>query len=261
MLSCKELLERHLIFKQVNNYGDIIITSNNEMEIIKELEKYDKKRSISLKATRKLNIVGYSLVNHHNGVYIYCNETAIKYCPAIYGNRVDKTSVCIIVKNNKDSYVLLVKDRVNKWFTTIRGSKNVVNEKYEDDIDCAIREVKEETNLTIEKEDLVECGHYEQYFKLHGESFESKCVIYFCVITLSDDEMKRVESFSNEEIEEIKMVKLCEINELKLKIIYYHLVIINHIINKMIGEKGKRIKYDIPRDRLGNELFKSFVLF
>ena len=104
----------------------------------------------------------------------------------------------VLIFNDKNELLLNLRSDSNDW--GIPGGGKEINETLEE---CAIRELKEETNLDVSDLELVTVLSGKEYFYVYPNDDEVDCVItlyqvknYTGDLNINDGESKRLEFFS-----------------------------------------------------------------
>ena len=127
----------------------------------------------------------------------------------------------ILVFNNKNELLLNLRSDTNTW--GIPGGSKELNETLEE---CAIRELKEETNINVNDLELITVlSGREYYFKYPNED-ELDCVIvlykvsdYDGELNINDGESKKLEFFSLDNLPELESRAKAIIDKIKIGII------------------------------------------
>ena len=123
----------------------------------------------------------------------------------------------ILVFNNKNELLLNLRSDTNNW--GIPGGSKELNETLEE---CAIRELKEETNINVNDLELITVlSGNEYYFKYPNED-ELDCVIvlykvsdYDGELNINDGESKKLEFFSLDNMPELESRAKAIIDKIK----------------------------------------------
>ena len=127
----------------------------------------------------------------------------------------------ILVFNNNKELLLNLRSDTNDW--GIPGGGKELNETLEE---CAIRELKEETNLDTNDLELVTVLSGDEYYYKYPNDDEVDCVIalyqvknYSGELKINDGESKRLEFFSLDNLPELESRAKAIIDKIKSGII------------------------------------------
>ena len=123
----------------------------------------------------------------------------------------------VLVFNNKNELLLNLRSDSNDW--GIPGGGKEINETLEE---CAIRELKEETNLDTSDLELVTVLSGKDYYYKYPNDDEVECVItlyqvknYSGNLNINDGESKRLEFFSLDNLPELESRAKAIIDKIK----------------------------------------------
>ena len=111
-----------------------------------------------------------------------------------------------LVFNNKNELLLNLRSDTNNW--GIPGGSKELNETLEE---CAIRELKEETNINVNDLELITVLSGKEYYFKYPNEDELDCVIvlykvsdYVGELKINDGESKKLEFFSLDNMPELE---------------------------------------------------------
>ena len=126
-----------------------------------------------------------------------------------------------LVFNNKNELLLNLRSDTNTW--GIPGGSKELNETLEE---CAIRELKEETNITVNDLELITVLSGKEYYFKYPNEDELDCVIvlykvsdYDGELNINDGESKKLEFFSLDNMPELESRAKAIIDKIKSGII------------------------------------------
>ncbi len=126
-----------------------------------------------------------------------------------------------LVFNNKNELLLNLRSDTNTW--GIPGGSKELNESLEE---CAIRELKEETNINVNDLELITVLSGKEYYFKYPNEDELDCVIalykvsnYEGELNINDKESKELEFFSLDNLPELESRAKAIINKIKNGII------------------------------------------
>ena len=126
-----------------------------------------------------------------------------------------------LVFNNKNELLLNLRSDTNTW--GIPGGSKELNETLEE---CAIRELKEETNINVNDIELVTVLSGEEYYFKYPNEDELDCVIalykvsnYEGELNINDGESKELKFFSLDNLPELESRAKAIIDKIKSGII------------------------------------------
>ncbi len=127
----------------------------------------------------------------------------------------------VLVFNNKNELLLNLRSDTNTW--GIPGGGKEINETLEE---CAIRELKEETNLDVNDLELVTVLSGKEYYFKYPNEDEVDCVItlyqvkgYNGTLNINDGESKVLKFFSLNDLPELESRAKAIIDKIKSGII------------------------------------------
>lgn len=203
-----------------NNYMELRYTRFNDLLII--CERFDTRAVkdiyrkyvptvILVPTPLKYEFIDFSYYCEYGVKYMYINEAARSICPPIINGTIHGTNVVTVVIHNKKKYFLLVKDRKKKRLVNPGGSKLSITESF---VECALREVKEETGLSIGHLTKIKDVVYEtEYF---GLTFKILTRVYSTEIEL--DDIDKLLTFSNAEIKNVELIEFNHLEKHKYRI-------------------------------------------
>ena len=113
-----------------------------------------------------------------------------------------------LVFNNKNELLLNLREDTNTW--GIPGGSKELNETLEE---CAIRELKEETNINADKLELVAVLSGKEYYFKYPNDDELDCVIVLYKVSNYEGEL----NINDGESRELKFFSLDNLPELELR--------------------------------------------
>ena len=126
-----------------------------------------------------------------------------------------------LVFNNKNELLLNLRSDTNTW--GIPGGSKELNETLEE---CAIRELKEETNINVNDLELITVLSGKEYYFKYPNEDELDCVIvlykvsdYDGELNINDGESKKLEFFSLDNMPELESRAKAIIDKIKSGII------------------------------------------
>lgn len=126
-----------------------------------------------------------------------------------------------LVFNNKNELLLNLRSDTNTW--GIPGGSKELNETLEE---CAIRELKEETNINVKDLELINILSGKEYYFKYPNEDELDCVIalykvlnYEGELNINDDESKELKFFSLDNLPELESRAKAIIDKIKSGII------------------------------------------
>ena len=126
-----------------------------------------------------------------------------------------------LVFNNKNELLLNLRNDTNNW--GIPGGSKELNETLEE---CAIRELKEETNINVNDLELITVLSGKEYYFKYPNEDELDCVIvlykvsdYDGELKINDGESKKLEFFSLDNMPELESRAKAIIDKIKSGII------------------------------------------
>ena len=126
-----------------------------------------------------------------------------------------------LVFNNKNELLLNLRSDTNNW--GIPGGSKELNETLEE---CAIRELKEETNINVNDLELITVLSGKEYYFKYPNGDELDCVIvlykvsdYDGELNINDGESKKLEFFSLDNMPELESRAKAIIDKIKSGII------------------------------------------
>ena len=126
-----------------------------------------------------------------------------------------------LVFNNKNELLLNLRSDTNTW--GIPGGSKELNETLED---CAIRELKEETNINVSDLELITVLSGKEYYFKYPNEDELDCVIalyrvlnYEGELHMNDGESKELKFFSLDNLPELESRAKAIIDKIKSRII------------------------------------------
>ena len=126
-----------------------------------------------------------------------------------------------LVFNNKNELLLNLRSDTNTW--GIPGGSKELNETLED---CAIRELKEETNINVSDLELITVLSGKEYYFKYPNEDELDCVIalykvlnYEGKLNINDGESKQLKFFSLDNLPELESRAKAIIDKIKNGII------------------------------------------
>ena len=126
-----------------------------------------------------------------------------------------------LVFNNKNELLLNLRSDTNNW--GIPGGSKELNETLEE---CAIRELKEETNINVNDLELITVLSGKEYYFKYPKEDELDCVIvlykvsdYDGELNINDGESKKLEFFSLDNMPELESRAKTIIDKIKKGII------------------------------------------
>ena len=126
-----------------------------------------------------------------------------------------------LVFNNKNELLLNLRSDTNTW--GIPGGSKELNETLED---CAIRELKEETNINVSDLELITVLSGKEYYFKYPNEDELDCVIalyrvlnYEGELHMNDEESKELKFFSLDNLPELESRAKAIIDKIKSRII------------------------------------------
>ena len=122
-----------------------------------------------------------------------------------------------LVFNNKNELLLNLRSDTNTW--GIPGGSKELNETLED---CAVRELKEETNINVNDLELITVLSGKEYYFKYPNEDELDCVIvlykvlnYECELNINDGESKELKFFSLDNLPELESRAKAIIDKIK----------------------------------------------
>ena len=122
-----------------------------------------------------------------------------------------------LVFNNKNELLLNLRSDTNNW--GIPGGSKELNETLEE---CAIRELKEETNINVNDLELITVLSGKEYYFKYPNEDELDCVIvlykvsdYDGELNINDGESKKLEFFSLDNMPELESRAKAIIDKIK----------------------------------------------
>ena len=214
------------------SYNDRIITCDlTDLQNIT----YDPNQKTILKLTAKLTeqFNDFEFCFEKENYYVYLNKLAKQMCPTIIDGKATGSATALIVNCDQKQYVIFVKDRTKKLLTLPTGTRNNPNESYED---CARREVEEETGYKISTE-LIKCASWSFISTIFNMKFDGQTIAYYTNVTITEDEMNKIKSHNDAEIEYVKLVNITNLDKLKFDTFsQHHVMIARHSVSK-VNEK------------------------
>ena len=126
-----------------------------------------------------------------------------------------------LVFNNKNELLLNLRSDTNTW--GIPGGSKELNETLEE---CAIRELKEETNINVNDLELIAVLSSKEYYFKYPNEDELDCVIvlykvsnYEGELNINDGESKELKFFSLDNLPELESRAKAIIDKIKVGII------------------------------------------
>ena len=126
-----------------------------------------------------------------------------------------------LVFNNKDELLLNLRSDTNTW--GIPGGSKELNETLEE---CAMRELKEETNINVSDSELITVLSGKEYYFKYPNEDELDCVIilykvsnYNGELNINDGESKELKFFSIDNLPELESRAKAIIDKIKSGII------------------------------------------
>ena len=126
-----------------------------------------------------------------------------------------------LVFNNKNELLLNLRSDTNTW--GIPGGSKELNETLEE---CAIRELKEETNINVNDLELITVLSGKEYYSKYPNEDELDCVIalykvsnYEGELNINDGESKQLKFFSLDSLPELESRAKAIIDKIKRGII------------------------------------------
>ena len=126
-----------------------------------------------------------------------------------------------LVFNNKDELLLNLRSDTNTW--GIPGGSKELNETLEE---CAMRELKEETNINVNDLELITVLSGKEYYFKYPNEDELDCVIilykvsnYNGELNINDEESKELKFFSIDNLPELESRAKAIIDKIKSGII------------------------------------------
>ena len=126
-----------------------------------------------------------------------------------------------LVFNNKDELLLNLRSDTNTW--GIPGGSKELNETLEE---CAMRELKEETNINVNDLELITVLSGKEYYFKYPNEDELDCVIilykvsnYNGELNINDEESKELKFFSIDNLPELEPRAKAIIDKIKSGII------------------------------------------
>ena len=136
-------------------------------------------------------------------------------------NPIIGVGATILVFNNKNELLLNLRSDTNNW--GIPGGAKELNETLEE---CAIRELKEETNINVHDLELITVLSCKEYYFKYPNGDELDCVIvlykvsnYEGELKINDDESKELKFFSLDNLPELESRAKAIIDKIKRGII------------------------------------------
>lgn len=136
-------------------------------------------------------------------------------------NPIIGVGATILVFNNKNELLLNLRSDTNNW--GIPGGAKELNETLEE---CAIRELKEETNINVHDLELITVLSGKEYYFKYPNGDELDCVIvlykvsnYEGELKINDDESKELKFFSLDNLPELESRAKAIIDKIKRGII------------------------------------------
>lgn len=241
-----------ILSDEVTSYNDrIIICQLSDLQNIT----YDPNQKTVLKLTEKISdqFNDFEFSFEKDGYYVYINQLAKKMCPAVIDGKVTGSAVALIINCDQKQYVAFVKDRTKKMLTLPAGAINNSSESFED---CAKREVEEETGYKI-VDPLIKCANWSFTSTVFKMKFEGETVGYYVNVTITEDEMNKIKSYSDPEIEYVKLVNITNLDKLRFDTYsQHHVVMARHAVSKVSSE----YIYDWNTDENKPNYLKSFDL-
>ena len=126
-----------------------------------------------------------------------------------------------LVFNNKNELLLNLRSDTNNW--GIPGGSKELNETLEE---CAVRELKEETNIDVNDLELITVLSGKEYYFKYPNKDELDCVIalykvlnYEGELNVNDGESKKLEFFSLDNLPELESRAKVIIDKIKMGVI------------------------------------------
>lgn len=217
------------LFVKRNKYDDYIITCNFlNNKNVKEIGTYlNCEKSVILKSHSEYKGKGLNFIIKKDGKNIYANNIAQIQCPKIINGMI-RGAVChIIFTGDGQNKFLAVKDKHRILFTPPGGTLDNIKESYED---AAVREVFEETGISIDKKNLTDLGFYTNFVSVYNERWESITRIFMAVLPIEEAENIRLPDSG-----EIEKISLLSDNFDDVTFCRHHVEIAKHALNKWMG--------------------------
>jgi 8-oxo-dGTP pyrophosphatase MutT (NUDIX family) len=210
-----------ITFVNVNKYGDTLLRFEENdpttavQNYFKSIGGYDATKGYIL------HFMGYSIgfdytdfkyITMHQRsadeikIIVYANEAVTKKCPKIINNQVSGSSIVLNVgvDNSDVIYSVFVKDRTKTYITNPAGTL----EFGESHLDCAIRECREETGLTIDLGESNQIGSFTYNYNLFELPFTGQAKIYMAYKNITQSEFNNLLKYECDEIEKVYVIPM-----------------------------------------------------
>jgi 8-oxo-dGTP pyrophosphatase MutT (NUDIX family) len=188
---------------KMNRFGDLIHVHHDDGAVL-ERGRDDKHTTHKVfgKASRPIpdDLV---TIYESPSLSFYGNGACVSKCPNVQSDGTI-ISAAIVVFVNKES-VLLAKDRTKHYFTVPCGSCNLDESRKS----AAVRECYEETGLALNEDDVV--GPFATTradMVFYDTDFDVEMTWFYVSVSLSEEKISEIRSYSDEEIERVDIVHL-----------------------------------------------------
>ena len=188
---------------------------------------------VILKLKERTDVEGFQeiSISEDSGYTIYANEAASKQCPTIIDQKICVAHLIIVVTTEDgDKFVVLVQNKGYAHGLTLVGGHMEKGESYED---CAVRECLEESGISVDHENISQCGKWYASRMCYDERWVNENFAYRVDLNMTKEELEICSDHqdSEGEIEKVVVISTDDLDSDECpRISEHHLYAIKHVL-------------------------------
>lgn len=191
----------------INKFGDVLITKSTDPTHF--ITNVPNDNPIIYKGFDHAPPNSSLLLDSFKHGKLFANDLTKKKFPYIKDDYLLGASTCVIIKQKDKRFAVLVKNKSNGRITNPVG----MHEQDEDIESCAVREIFEETGITVEKEQLKKLGKWTFNTNFGGLDFNGQTFGFYCVIESPFHDLKDKVNYIDIDNNEISKLIIVDIDD------------------------------------------------